>query len=260
MEVRAARGGAAAGGLLQRQSRLDARRARHAGRLARRAPPHRRARRHARARARAPRRSTARPARAVRDAELWVVGAHAADYASGARRAGVTARVFDGKPALAAALRAGAGPGVVALLKASRGVALEEVAGRTWGRRADVLRVDLSSPRPARARVPERLPLHHASARAYAAVTALLLCFLLGPLMIAWLRARQARPEDPRRGPAGAPEQGRHADHGRPAHRRRRSSCRRCCGGTSTRARCGSRCSPRCGWARSASSTTTCGW
>lgn len=59
--------------------------------------------------------------------ELWVVGAHAADYASGARRAGVTARVFDGKPALAAALRAELGPGVVALLKASRGVALEEV-------------------------------------------------------------------------------------------------------------------------------------
>jgi UDP-N-acetylmuramoyl-tripeptide--D-alanyl-D-alanine ligase len=59
--------------------------------------------------------------------ELWVTGAHAADYAAGARRAGVTARVFDGKPALAAALRAGLGPGVVVLLKASRGVALEEV-------------------------------------------------------------------------------------------------------------------------------------
>jgi len=63
----------------------------------------------------------------VRDMELWVVGAHAADYAAGARRAGVVARVFDDKPALAAALRAELGPGVVALLKASRGVALEEV-------------------------------------------------------------------------------------------------------------------------------------
>jgi UDP-N-acetylmuramoyl-tripeptide--D-alanyl-D-alanine ligase len=63
----------------------------------------------------------------VRDAELWVLGAHAADTAAGARRAGVTARRFDGKPALAAALRAELAPGVVALLKASRGVALEDV-------------------------------------------------------------------------------------------------------------------------------------
>jgi UDP-N-acetylmuramyl pentapeptide synthase len=35
--------------------------------------------------------------------------------------------VFDGKPALAAALRAELGAGVVVLLKASRGVALEDV-------------------------------------------------------------------------------------------------------------------------------------
>ncbi len=63
----------------------------------------------------------------VRDMELWVVGAHAADYASGARRGGVAARVFDGKSALAAALQAELGPGVVVLLKASRGVALEDV-------------------------------------------------------------------------------------------------------------------------------------
>ena len=62
----------------------------------------------------------------VREVELWVVGAHAADYAAGARRGGVAARVLEDKPALAAALRAELGPGVVVLLKASRGVALEE--------------------------------------------------------------------------------------------------------------------------------------
>ncbi len=63
----------------------------------------------------------------TRGLELWVTGAHAADYAAGAARVGVTARVFDDKTALAAALRAGLGAGVVVLLKASRGVALEEV-------------------------------------------------------------------------------------------------------------------------------------
>jgi UDP-N-acetylmuramyl pentapeptide synthase len=63
----------------------------------------------------------------VRQAELWVVGAHAADYAAGARRAGVCVRCFDGKPALRAALSAVLGEGLVVLLKASRGAALEEV-------------------------------------------------------------------------------------------------------------------------------------
>jgi len=63
----------------------------------------------------------------VRDAELWVVGTHAADYAAGARRAGARVRLFDGKPAVAEALRGALGEGVVVLLKASRGAALEEV-------------------------------------------------------------------------------------------------------------------------------------
>jgi len=63
----------------------------------------------------------------VRDAELGVVGAHAADYAAGARRAGARVRRFDGKPAVAEALRGALGEGVVVLLKASRGAALEEV-------------------------------------------------------------------------------------------------------------------------------------
>lgn len=69
---------------------------------------------------------------AVRDAELWVVGAHAADYAAGGRRAGVEVRTFPDKPALAAALRDQLARGVVVLLKASRGAALEDVlAGLT---------------------------------------------------------------------------------------------------------------------------------
>ena len=44
-----------------------------------------------------------------------------------AERAGVTARVFDDKPAAAAALREALAEGVVVLLKGSRGAALEHV-------------------------------------------------------------------------------------------------------------------------------------
>jgi UDP-N-acetylmuramoyl-tripeptide--D-alanyl-D-alanine ligase len=63
----------------------------------------------------------------VRQAALWVVGAHAADYAAGGKKAGVETRVFEDKASLAGALRAELGPGTVVLLKASRGAALEEV-------------------------------------------------------------------------------------------------------------------------------------
>lgn len=63
----------------------------------------------------------------VRDAELWTVGAHAGDYAEGAKRAGVPVRVFEDKAAASAALREALGPGVLVLLKASRGAALEQV-------------------------------------------------------------------------------------------------------------------------------------
>jgi UDP-N-acetylmuramoyl-tripeptide--D-alanyl-D-alanine ligase len=64
---------------------------------------------------------------AAAGAELWLVGTHARDYARGAERAGVTARIFGGKPEVAAALASALSPGTVALLKASRGVALEDV-------------------------------------------------------------------------------------------------------------------------------------
>jgi len=64
---------------------------------------------------------------AVRAAELWVVGEHAGDYAAGARKAGVEARRFPDKAAVAAALREQLAPGTVVLLKASRGAALEDV-------------------------------------------------------------------------------------------------------------------------------------
>lgn len=63
----------------------------------------------------------------VRGAELWTVGAHAPDYTAGARRAALRARVFDAKSALREALREALRPGVVVLLKASHGAALEEV-------------------------------------------------------------------------------------------------------------------------------------
>jgi len=60
-------------------------------------------------------------------AEVWAVGAHAEDYAAGARGAGARARVFPDKPAVAAALRAALAEGVVVLVKASRGSRLEDV-------------------------------------------------------------------------------------------------------------------------------------
>ena len=63
----------------------------------------------------------------VRGAELWTVGAHAGEYAAGARSAGAEARVFGAKPEVAAALREALAPGVVVLVKASRGAALEQV-------------------------------------------------------------------------------------------------------------------------------------
>jgi len=64
---------------------------------------------------------------AVRNAELWVTGRHADDYAAGARPAGIETRVFPDKPALGRALAAVLEPGTVVLLKASRGSALEDV-------------------------------------------------------------------------------------------------------------------------------------
>ena len=64
---------------------------------------------------------------AAAGAELWLVGEHARDYARGAERAGAPARIFPGKPVVAAALTPALAAGVVALLKASRGVALEDV-------------------------------------------------------------------------------------------------------------------------------------
>jgi UDP-N-acetylmuramoyl-tripeptide--D-alanyl-D-alanine ligase len=64
---------------------------------------------------------------AVQRAELWAVGRHAADYAAGARRVGRKVRVFPDKAAVREALREALGPGTVALLKASRGAALEDV-------------------------------------------------------------------------------------------------------------------------------------
>ncbi len=70
---------------------------------------------------------------AARGTELWTVGAHAADYVQGAETAGVAARVFPDKPALGAALREALAPGVVVLVKASRGAALEQVLdGLPW--------------------------------------------------------------------------------------------------------------------------------
>ncbi len=76
---------------------------------------------------------------AVQEAVLWAVGAHARDYAAGAARAGVEARVFDDKGALAEALRGMLAPGTVVLVKASRGAALEDVLVMLGAEGRDVL-------------------------------------------------------------------------------------------------------------------------
>ena len=60
----------------------------------------------------------------VREAELWTVGTHAADYAAGA---GGRAQVFPDLEALADSLGPALPPGTVVLLKASRGARLERV-------------------------------------------------------------------------------------------------------------------------------------
>jgi len=61
----------------------------------------------------------------IRRAELWAVGSHAADYATGVTRARVAPRVFEELEGLKRELAAALAPGVVVLLKASRGMRLE---------------------------------------------------------------------------------------------------------------------------------------
>jgi UDP-N-acetylmuramoyl-tripeptide--D-alanyl-D-alanine ligase len=61
----------------------------------------------------------------IRKAELWAIGPHAADYVAGVARARVAPRVFEGLDELKRELAAALAPGVVVLLKASRGMRLE---------------------------------------------------------------------------------------------------------------------------------------
>lgn len=65
--------------------------------------------------------------RAAAGAELWTTGAHAGDYAKGARAAGGSARTFAAPAVIAEALRAELAPGTIVLVKASRGAAMERV-------------------------------------------------------------------------------------------------------------------------------------
>jgi UDP-N-acetylmuramoyl-tripeptide--D-alanyl-D-alanine ligase len=63
----------------------------------------------------------------ARRAELWLTGAHAADYAGGVVSGAPAPRRFEGLEAVRTALGEALAPGVVGVLKASRGVALERV-------------------------------------------------------------------------------------------------------------------------------------
>ena len=67
---------------------------------------------------------------AARDAEVWAVGTYAGEWAAGATRAGVTARRFADQAALAEALREALAPGVVVLIKASRGAGFDALVRR----------------------------------------------------------------------------------------------------------------------------------
>jgi UDP-N-acetylmuramoyl-tripeptide--D-alanyl-D-alanine ligase len=62
---------------------------------------------------------------AAKGVELWVSGAHAADYAKGARAARRPLREFETREALRESLHEALGSGVVVLIKASRGARFE---------------------------------------------------------------------------------------------------------------------------------------
>jgi len=64
-------------------------------------------------------------ARAGANTEVWAAGAFAADWVRGAKTAQREARAFESREALRAAFQAALGPGVVALIKASRGSRFE---------------------------------------------------------------------------------------------------------------------------------------
>ena len=95
------------------------------------------------------------------------------------------------------------------------------------------------------------------SARRFASLTALFLCIALGPWLIDKLRAVSDRPVHPRGRPEVAPEEGRHAHHGRRADHHLHRGSDAVVGGPALSLRV-DRASPRC-WASagSASWTTT---
>ena len=74
-----------------------------------------------------------------------------------------------------------------------------------------------------------------------AAITALLLSFIIGPWFIERLQGAPDRRDDPRRRPADAQEEGRHADDGRLADPVLPRASRRCCGATCATSSSGSR-------------------
>ncbi len=75
--------------------------------------------------AEAPRLHADTAAEAGANTEIWAAGTFAGDWVRGAERARHTARAFASREELRAALHAALGPGVVALVKASRGARFE---------------------------------------------------------------------------------------------------------------------------------------
>ena len=76
-----------------------------------------------------------------------------------------------------------------------------------------------------------------------ACMTALVISFVVGPRMIAWLTRMKIGQSVRDDGPQHAPREGGHADDGRRADHRVDRRSRRCCGATSRTGSCGSCCS-----------------
>ena len=138
------------------------------------------------------------------------------DAAVGAGLPESAAHFFE-DPAEAGEFRAPvAQPGDAILFKGSRGVQVERALERLLAVRSPMLYFLLYE-QLYQYVSPFRVFRYTTFRTAFASLTALFLCIALGPWLINKLRAVSDRPVHPRRRPQVAPEEGRHAHHGRRA-------------------------------------------
>ena len=244
--------------LLQLQSRSRAVHDRRAGARRRARAAHRGAGRDAGAGARGRGSCTARwaltPPRHGVDVLVGVRGAGAAHGGSGGGRRDCPRRgqFFEDPARRANSSAAWRAPGDAVLFKGSRGVRVERALERFLGRGRDqrsqltcAMLYYLLYEQLYRYVSPFRVFRYVTFRTAFASLTALFLCIALGPWLIDKLRAVSDRPIHPRGRAEVAPEEGRHADHGRRADHHFDRDARRCCGRICATSTCGSRW-PRC--------------